>query len=285
MYTTVAVVYTGAHETERAGINSEAGSGRLGARRARPRPHRPAPLRPREDPAAASSSSRRSCSAAGSSPIDVAAWRSVPIAEATTVANLPEYRSVILEHLHNAVDEPDASGTPGTVSAAGTGSVTFAGTGVATYRTVDPPRRTAHAYRLPKPTGGRFPDSFYRRGRRSLRDGCDVGETTPGGRSPPPTRCRPRRSPDGYERSQTPRAARPGRREREDRLMPGSVYRRNGTWTVHLSWRKGDRQQQTKKRRVPHQEKKPKPPSSSLPPAGCKAAGTSRPGDARSATT
>jgi integrase len=28
--------------------------------------------------------------------------------------------------------------------------------------------------------------------------------------------------------------------------MPGSVYRRNGKWTAHLSWQKGDRQQQKK---------------------------------------
>jgi hypothetical protein len=77
--------------------------------------------------------------------VDVATWRSVPIAEATTLANLPEYRSVILEHLNDA------------------GAELGIGEGIGDTQPVLTVKRTGHAYKLPKPTGTRFPDSFYKR--------------------------------------------------------------------------------------------------------------------------
>jgi hypothetical protein len=78
--------------------------------------------------------------------IDGATWRAIPIAQATTLANLPEYRSVIVEHLN----DPDAE--------------VEVGAGAEDRRPVMAVRRTAHSYRLPQVYGtGRYPDSFYER--------------------------------------------------------------------------------------------------------------------------
>ena len=94
----------------------------------------------------------------GSTQVDVAAWRSVPIAEATTLANLPEYRNVILEHLN----DPDAE--------IGIGEAARDEQPVLTVK------RTAHAYRLPKVYGRRFPDSFYQRVAQAFETAVAAGE-------------------------------------------------------------------------------------------------------------
>jgi hypothetical protein len=88
--------------------------------------------------------------------IDVAAWRSVPIAEATTRANLPEYRSVIAEHLNDDNAEVEI------------------GAGAEDVQPVLRVRRTGHAYRLPQVYGRKFPDSFYERVARAYQTAVDA---------------------------------------------------------------------------------------------------------------
>jgi hypothetical protein len=96
--------------------------------------------------------------AGGSFAVDVAAWRSVPIAEATTLANLPEYRKVIVEHLGDGDAELGI------------------GDGIEDVQPILHVRRTGHAYRLPKPYGRRFPDAFYQRVATAFETAVDAGK-------------------------------------------------------------------------------------------------------------
>jgi hypothetical protein len=90
--------------------------------------------------------------------IDVAAWRSVPIAEATTMANLPEYRNVITAHLRDEDAEVEIGG------------------GAKDVQPVLRVKRTAHAYRLPTPLGNKYPDSFYERVAKAFETALQAGE-------------------------------------------------------------------------------------------------------------
>lgn len=96
--------------------------------------------------------------AQGLARIDVAAWRSVPIAELETLANLPENRNVIVAHLND--DDAEV----------------HIGDGAKDVQPVLAVRRTRHSLRLPKPTGRRFPDSFYERVADAYRTAVTLGE-------------------------------------------------------------------------------------------------------------
>jgi hypothetical protein len=92
-------------------------------------------------------------------PIDVATWRSIPIADLETRANLPENYKVIMDY----VDD-------------GEGALNIAG--VFEETVVPPsPRRTRRALRLPKVSGRRYPDEFYRRVADAYRAAIDFGES------------------------------------------------------------------------------------------------------------
>jgi hypothetical protein len=90
--------------------------------------------------------------------IDVAAWRSVPIAEATTIANLPEYCKVITAHLND--DDAEVS----------------IGEGADDLQPVLLVKRTGHAYRLRIPYGNKYPDTFYERVAKAYETAVANGE-------------------------------------------------------------------------------------------------------------
>lgn len=76
--------------------------------------------------------------------LDVATWRSIPVAEASTWANVPENRAALEDHLYDGDAEV----------AIGAGA-----------EDVQPVLRVVRkrSYRLPEPRGRRYPDTFYQR--------------------------------------------------------------------------------------------------------------------------
>jgi hypothetical protein len=82
----------------------------------------------------------------------------VPIAEATTLANLPEYRSVIVEYLNDKDAELGI------------------GVGMEDTQPVLEVRRTGHDYRLPKAYGRRYPDVFYERVAKAFETAVAAGK-------------------------------------------------------------------------------------------------------------
>jgi hypothetical protein len=78
--------------------------------------------------------------------VDVATWRSVPIARLETLANLPDVKAAILDRML----DPEAD----------------VEIGISRPEEFEPVLQapvTRRALRLPKPTGKRYPDSFYER--------------------------------------------------------------------------------------------------------------------------
>jgi hypothetical protein len=80
--------------------------------------------------------------------MDVALWRSVPIAEAETVVNLPEVRRGVLEHLYDDDAELDLPAAATDIQDG-----------------FEQEKRTLRKLRLGKPVaaGRRYPDEHYRR--------------------------------------------------------------------------------------------------------------------------